>query len=193
MARESQKQRNDELKRQILETALQIGLEEGFEALSVRKIIKKMNYSTGIIYYHFKNRQEIIDALIKWESAALGEKIKAINAKNQGIMNTMENVFRMITDLAIKEPEKYNLIVMRKFSNKSEAKPVWVHFLAQKLKDAMANKEIKNLHPYNTAFSVWSSYLGFNFMMSLQRDLTEAQVEEMFKTQTEIIFRGICL
>jgi len=68
VVKNTQEKRSEKLKQQILDTALEIGLQEGFEALSIRKITKKMQYSTGIIYHHFKNKQEIIDAIVAVES-----------------------------------------------------------------------------------------------------------------------------
>ena len=49
MAREDQKMRSEQVRQAILDTALKMGMGEGFDELSIRKIIKEMNYSTGII------------------------------------------------------------------------------------------------------------------------------------------------
>ena len=43
MVKNTQEKRSEKLKQQILDTALEIGLQEGFEALSIRKITKKCN------------------------------------------------------------------------------------------------------------------------------------------------------
>ncbi|MNI97189.1 hypothetical protein D3C73_1557890 [compost metagenome] len=41
------------------------------------------------------------------------------------------------------------------------------------------------------AFAIWSSFLGFNLMISRNRDLTSEEAEELFKVQFDIILRGI--
>ncbi len=192
MSRDAQKCRSEQLKQQILDTALCIGLEEGFEALSVRKIIQRMQYSTSIIYYHFKNKQEIIDALIESESAKLGQTIRGVLAHGGDARAVMERAFRKITDLAVAEPEKYNLIVLRKYSSPREAQPQWMGHLQQQLADAMAQGTLRPMDAQHTAFSIWSSFLGFHLMLSLQRDLSPQQVDEMFATQMDVIFHGIC-
>ena len=44
MAREDQKMRSEQVRQAILDTALKMGMGEGFDELSIRKIIKEMNY-----------------------------------------------------------------------------------------------------------------------------------------------------
>lgn len=48
--------RSERMKQEILDTAMEIGIEEGFEALTVRKISDRMDYTTGVIYHHFKDK-----------------------------------------------------------------------------------------------------------------------------------------
>lgn len=47
----------------ILQTAQEIIEEEGIEKLSIRKITTRLNYTPGIIYHYFKNKDEIIAAV----------------------------------------------------------------------------------------------------------------------------------
>lgn len=110
MAREDQKMRSEIVRKTILDTALEIGIEEGFEEVSIRKIIKKMKYSTGIVYHHFKDKQEIIDAIEETETKWLSAEIAGLLDENKNVVWNMERIFRRIMRLAIEEPEKYNLI-----------------------------------------------------------------------------------
>jgi len=68
MSRENQKQRSKKIKEDILDVALDLAISDGFEALSMRKISKKMKYTTGVIYYYFKDKQEIVDEIQKRQS-----------------------------------------------------------------------------------------------------------------------------
>ncbi len=191
MAREEQKMRSEMVRQAILDTALEIGLNEGFEEISIRKIIKKMKYSTGIIYHHFKDKQEIIDAIELTETEWLRTQIAELLDSEKDILSEMETVFHRIMKLAIEEPEKYNLIVLHKYSRKNPSQPDWICHLSQKLKEGMENKLIRKIDPEKTAFSIWSSFLGFNLMISRYKDLTMEQAEEMFRVQFDIILRGV--
>lgn len=191
MAREEQKTRSEMIRQEILDTALEIGIQEGFGEVSVRKIIKKMQYSTGIIYHHFKDKQEIIDAIEEKETGWLRSQIIELLDDTKDIISEMETVFHRIMKLAFEEPEKYNLIVLHKYSRKKSDQPEWISYLSKNLKKGMENGLIREMDPQKAAFSIWSSFLGFNLMISRHTDLTMKQAEEIFETQFSMIVNGI--
>ena len=191
MAREEQKMRSDSVRQAILDTALEIGLQEGFEAISVRKIINKMKYSTGVVYHYFNDKQEIIDALEASESERFREIITSIlDEKRDSIYNSM-NIFHKIMLLALGEPEKYNLIVLHKYSRNDPEPPMWLSYLAKTLEKDMEAGIIRQMDPDKAAFSIWSSFIGFNLMISRLPGLSAEEAEKMFNTQSEIILKGI--
>lgn len=191
MAREDQKMRSEQVRQAILDTALEMGMREGFDELSIRKIIKEMNYSTGIIYYHFKDKQEIIDAIEEKETEWLKNKIMEIIQPDMDIFLEVEKVFHMIMRLAVEEPEKYNLIVLQKYSRRKPAKPGWILYLASRLGKAMEEGRIRKMDPGKMAFSIWSSFLGFNLMLSRYPDLAPDEAEKMFRIQFDILLKGV--
>lgn len=55
-----EKKRNE-----IIEIAKKMIIEEGLEALSIRKIATVMNQTPGIIYHYFKDKEEIINNIVQ--------------------------------------------------------------------------------------------------------------------------------
>ncbi len=49
----------------ILETALDLFANEGYNAVSTSKIAKQAGVSEGLIFRHFKNKKGLLDALVK--------------------------------------------------------------------------------------------------------------------------------
>ena len=47
----------------ILDTAMKLFLKEGYERVTLRAIAREMDYSPGIIYWYFKNKNDILFAL----------------------------------------------------------------------------------------------------------------------------------
>lgn len=191
MSRDEQKIRSEQVRQAILDTALKIGIEEGFEGVSIRKIIKKMNYSTGVVYHHFKDKEEIISAIEKSQTEWLRSQITEILKTDDNVVDQMKKVFYRITRLAYEEPEKYNLIVLHKYSRNNKNNPEWTDYLSKRLKEGMDAGFIKKTNPDYAAFSVWSSFLGFNLMISKHTDLSWKQAEEMFFVQFNIILKGV--
>ena len=191
MSREDQKERSESVRQAILDTALEIGLAEGFEAVSIRKIISRMRYSTGVIYHHFQDKQEVIDAIEASETARLGAQIRAATDESQDIVANMLAVFHRVMVLAIEQPEKYNLIVLHKYSRSSQSKTPWIDYLAGHIKRDMGAGLLREMDPLRAAFSIWSSFLGFNLMISRQENLLKEEAEALFQTQAGIILHGI--
>ncbi len=191
MTREDQKLRSDAVRQAILDTALEIGLNEGFEAVSIRKIISKMNYSTGVVYHYFKDKQEIIDAIEAVETAWLGAEIRRLITDDMDAVTNMKTAFLRSMQLAMEEPEKYNLIVLHKYSRSNPSSTPWLNYLAGNLQRDMNAGKLRKVDPYQAAFAIWSSFLGFNLMISRQAGIRPEEAEAMFNTQMDIILKGI--
>ena len=191
MGRENQKNRSEQVRQLILDTALEIGMKEGFSEVSVRKVSKMMNYSTGVIYHYFLDKQEIIDAIEEKEMSWLNSQIESIVQRESDIFITLESVFHRTMRLAFENPEKYNLIVLHKYSRKTNGRSRYQEMLSVMLRDAMSRGFIRREDPDMMAFAVWSSFHGFNLMISRYKDLTEQTAEKLFQTQLDIIIRGL--
>ena len=191
MGREDQKMRSDSVRQAILDTALEIGLQEGFEAISVRRIINKMKYSTGVVYHYFTDKQEIIDALEEAETEKFRATVSSLLDESRDSAYNVTTVFHRIMRLALEEPEKYNLIVMHKYARNNPSPPMWLTFMAENLKRDMEAGIVRKLNAEKAAFSIWSSFVGFNLMISRLPNITEDEAELMFKTQCNIILKGI--
>jgi AcrR family transcriptional regulator len=193
MAREEQKMRSESVRQAILDTALEIGIKEGFEELSIRKIINRMKYSTGVVYHHFKDKQEIIDAIEEAETQWLRGQIMELLDQSKDVVSELEMVFKRILKLAYEEPEKYNLIVLHKYSRRRTEQPGWITHLSKRLQEGIDIGIIKEMDTEKAAFAIWSSFLGFHLMISRNMDLTMEEAEEMFKVQLNIILKGVLL
>jgi AcrR family transcriptional regulator len=191
LTREDQKLRSDAVRQAILDTALEIGLNEGFEAVSIRKIIGKMNYSTGVIYHYFKDKQEIIDAIEEAETAWLGGEIRRLITEDMDAVTNMKTAFRRSMQLALEEPEKYNLIVLHKYSRKNPSSNPWLSYLAGSLQRDMEAGRIRKMDPQKAAIAIWSSFLGFNLTISRQIGIAKDEAQALFDTQMDIVLKGI--
>lgn len=199
LSREGQKMRSELVRQSIIDTALEMGKKEGFDSISIRKIINKMEYSTGVFYHHFKDKQEILEAIEMEETKKLHSDIAKVHDENKDFVYNTTAVFHMITKLAYKEPEIYNLVVLRKYKRKentnenprSSSGPRWITVISQSIQKGIQSGDLKEMDPTRAAYSIWSSFLGFNLLISYEKDLTLDEVEEMFQVQMNIILKGV--
>ncbi len=65
-------------KAEIMEAALLLFIEQGYMNTTTQDIIDKVQISRGLLYYHFKNKEDILYCLIEKYSEPLVQKIYSI-------------------------------------------------------------------------------------------------------------------
>ena len=88
----------NDIKKQLLDAALHVFATQGFEKASMREIAANAGLTTGAIYYHYKNKDDLYYDAVK-ESAyfvhKLSEKDKDSNIKsNQAMFDEISNNVR---------------------------------------------------------------------------------------------------
>lgn len=79
----------EEMKELIISAAQEIVAEEGFDRLSIRKIAGKIEYSPSIIYHYFKDKDEILDNVIR------SGYMKIVNAVSKAYGESLTPVERL--------------------------------------------------------------------------------------------------
>jgi AcrR family transcriptional regulator len=68
----------NEVREMTLDAARRAFLREGYESVSMRRLAEELGCSHGTIYLHFKNKDEIFDALVEQSFAQLAKAFKAL-------------------------------------------------------------------------------------------------------------------
>ncbi|KAB1435977.1 TetR/AcrR family transcriptional regulator [Candidatus Galacturonibacter soehngenii] len=91
------KERRDE----ILDAADELFSQKGFDKTSTNEILEKIGIARGTLYYHFKSKEDIMDALIKRYEKVLFENAEKI-AKDKSIP-VYERIVKVVKALNISE------------------------------------------------------------------------------------------
>ena len=105
-----------EIRELILDASRRIVLEEGYEALSMRKIAEAIEYAPSTIYLHFESRDEIARELVRDGFEVFSGYFRPAAA----IIDPWERLAelgRLYIKFALERPESYRLIFMTKFSD----------------------------------------------------------------------------
>lgn len=95
-----------------LEAALSIFLNEGIDSIRITRLSNDLGVSRGSFYWHFDNREDLIDALVEfWRSKntqGITSTVEQVNSLSEGILNFFETCidsskFDPRLDLAIRE------------------------------------------------------------------------------------------
>lgn len=97
--------KSQERRKQVLDAAAECFSKEGFHGCSIAKISKAAGMSPGHIYYHFENKEAIVEALVRQQENSLLDMINDIktspaeeNLVEILVRHTAENVERHTSD-----------------------------------------------------------------------------------------------
>lgn len=100
----------DEVRASILATAWQIVREEGWQALSIRKIAEAIEYSIPVIYDHFANKEAILLEFGKDGYRSLSKKIAQAKAKSDDPAEQLHAMAHAYWNFAFKNKEYYQVM-----------------------------------------------------------------------------------
>ena len=105
---ESQRQ---ELRTLIIDAARELFVAKGVEAVTMREIAKRINYSATSIYHHFEDKEALLRAICDTDFLALASTLKSIFL----IADPVERLFALgkgYAQFALSQPNHYRLMFM---------------------------------------------------------------------------------
>jgi AcrR family transcriptional regulator len=96
-----------------VEAAMQIVVQHGVEALSMREIAERIEYSPSGLYEYFSSKEEIIDALVDEGFARLTTRLQQAIAAEAAFAR-LQQVGHAYLHFAVQEPQLYLMMFNRK-------------------------------------------------------------------------------
>ncbi|RZK92944.1 MAG: TetR/AcrR family transcriptional regulator [Pedobacter sp.] len=109
-SKERIQRQKDDTRQGILAAALQIVKQDGWPALSMRKIADVIEYTAPIIYEYFPNKEGILLELTRQGYILLGERVKAARDSQSNNEDQLEAMWLAYWDFAFQETEYYQLM-----------------------------------------------------------------------------------
>lgn len=164
--KERKERQKSEMKEAILDAALQLFSDEGYDNVTMRKIASKIEYSVGTLYLYFKNKDEIFFEL---HTIGFNEFYK-----RQQLVQSVEDPLKRLSEhglayiqFAIDNPLYYDLMFISRIPAKTlKKKKDWesghrtYELLKLNIKQAMDAGYLKNVNVDVAAFSLWSFVHG---------------------------------
>ncbi len=164
----------------ILEAALQIVTQHGVEALSMREIAERIDYSPSGLYEYFSSKEEIIDALVDEGFARLTARMKH-GIHGETALSRLQEAGKVYMHFALQEPQLYVMMFNRKplapcSLAEVEQNTAYAQ-LVQIFQDGLLSEEF---HPANgagwqeLAYACWSLMHGLSMLrLTLMSQVTD--------------------
>lgn len=175
---ERKERERDAVKDLILSAAREIFLSEGYENTSIRKIASKIEYSPGIIYNHFKDKNDLLLAL---HDKAFECKIEALFLSVQNMPDPFERLQatgRGYIQYGIDNPQDYELMFILSCTMEALAvkEEFWqdgamaINMLKENIKECMeAGYFRKDIDPDEISLILWSQVHGLVSLHNKER------------------------
>lgn len=89
----------DERKREILDTAMELFMEDGYERASLRDIAKRMGITPGLVYHYFDSKQVLFDeAMACYVEECTAEYVRVLRSTDLGFLQKIDALFSAVAD-----------------------------------------------------------------------------------------------
>lgn len=106
---------NEELSREaILDTARQLFIENGYDKTSMRQVATELKCSHGAIYYHFKNKADLFQAVVSHDFSKLDFLIDEIMATDSQPMEKCRAILLKYIEFGLQNKSHYEMMFMLK-------------------------------------------------------------------------------
>ncbi|MGW2177131.1 TetR/AcrR family transcriptional regulator [Streptomyces sp. NPDC001732] len=109
MSVQERKQRERaERERLIVATAREIAEQQGWDAVTTRRLAERIEYSQPVLYSHFRGKREIIGAVALEGAAELAAAVRAATSAADGPRERVAALARAYLDFAARNPAVYD-------------------------------------------------------------------------------------
>jgi AcrR family transcriptional regulator len=168
--RERREREREEIRTLILDAAREMFVAEGYEAVTMRRIAEKIEYSPTAIYFHFKDKDALIHELCDTDFAKLAREFGPI-AKIPDPIERLRKVGHVYADFGVNNPNHYRLMFMTPHPPYAREESRLQHgnpeedayaFLRQVIAEAIAKKRLRPelKDPDLVSQTVWAAIHG---------------------------------
>lgn len=201
MTKERQLRKQEETRNTILNVARDIIAKDGIQGLSIRKITNAIDYSPAIIYHYFKDKNEIIECLMREGYGQIIASVAAVKRNEEKPEEEIRDAFTSYIKACLAGPEYYKAIMMNDDPTISKRTAILEKGISErsqtlKLLCDSINRGIdigrfSVYEPELTAQILWTATFGLIMKLIVERDIPEEQVNRLIDHHFKVLFNGI--
>ncbi len=96
-------------KQELLNRALELFSERGYDAVGVREVVEAVGVTKPTLYHYFESKRGLLEALLRREGGRMLERILRSAAYQGDLVLTLENIVKTFFALAIENPIFYRM------------------------------------------------------------------------------------
>ncbi|MDD3278482.1 MAG: TetR/AcrR family transcriptional regulator [Lachnospiraceae bacterium] len=160
-----------ENRKSILNCALQLFYQKGYDAVGVQEIVEKAGVTKPTLYYYFGSKRGLLEKLLQEHFGKMEEKLVRASAYDAGIPEILYRLARAFFDGATADPEFYLMILSLFYSGRQSEGFQIVYPMVKRYYRiyvevfARASEELGNMHGRQEQFAIgFSGILDHHLM-----------------------------
>src|SRR5512139_1318604 len=111
---EKRAKQKEEFRKEILDSAREIFINDGYDGFSMRKLAEKIDYSPTTIYLYFKNKDDLLFAICEEFFSNFLAELNNIRSVSQDQIETLHQAFLYLIEFGLRNPNQYKAIFFSK-------------------------------------------------------------------------------
>lgn len=103
-----------EFRREILDAARELFIDEGYDKFSMRRLAEKIEYSPTTIYHYFKSKDDLLFAICEEFFEHFSAQLNHIRSVSQDPIETLRQALLYLMEFGLKNPNQYKVIFFTK-------------------------------------------------------------------------------
>jgi len=187
----------------ILDAARKLFIQQGYDAVTMRKIAKRIEYSPTAIYVHFKDKETLLRELCAEDFQMLATAFQQV-AMIEDPVERLRQTGRAYVDFAVRYPNHYRLMFMtprppdfqEDESGKGDVQRDAYAFVVAVVKDAMAKGAFLNewKDPDLLAQVLWAGVHGvvtLHLVLAKDKWLDWRPLDATAQGMLDALYRGV--
>jgi AcrR family transcriptional regulator len=185
------------LREEILEVSKEILIEDGFSKMSMRKIAKRADITATSIYLHFKNKDDLLLALIEESIENLKKALMDVIDPSKDLIRQLEDLANIYVKYALEHPQEYQIIYMvrpeempkypkEKFKNIRSTYELLADIISEGKNDGLIDVESSLI----SAYTLWAQLHGVVSVILSKRLDTRIPRDQFIEQAVENIIQG---
>ena len=122
LASQRRQRYRDDTRRGLLDGAAELLVEEGLDALSMRRLAARCGCAAATIYHYFKDKTDLVDALLEERMRDLVAELEAVELAEDPVRNALI-LCVAFARFGLRNPEHYQLMMMNRGEGAEEPGP----------------------------------------------------------------------
>lgn len=131
----------------ILDAARDLFLDAGYDAVTIRDVIRRTDLAAGTFYNYFDTKEDLLRALVEERILLLTEELSQVRRKARSLDDFVYNAYVAVFTVIAQEPVLYNLMLRNEAAVRALYKESVVGLSIRALKDDIRDAIRRGIMP----------------------------------------------